>query len=236
MEQRHLRLRSSTFFRSVPDMELRRIEERCTFRIYEVGESIITQGDDAQAVYFVLSGEARASIFSSDGRLVHLQDLLPGAVFGELAAIDGAPRSATVEARKTSLIASMPGRSFRDVLIEQPRLGLHVLERTVALVRRLTERVYEYAMLSVNERIQAELLRLAYAVKPGASGVVRLEPAPVHGDIANRVSARREAVAREMSRLSRLGLVTREGRDLVIHDVGTLAEMVAAALAGADED
>ncbi|MEO0999804.1 MAG: Crp/Fnr family transcriptional regulator [Pseudomonadota bacterium] len=229
-----LRLKALPFFREIPEDRLRRIEERCAFTIYEPGQAIVAQGDAATSVHFVLSGEVRVSIFSSDGRLVHLQDMKPGAMFGELAAIDGAPRSATVEARKTSQVAGLSGPAFRKTLLEEPSLTLQILERSVELIRRLTDRVYEYAMLSVAERIQAELLRMVRATAGDGATTARLAPAPVHSDIANRVSARREAVAREMSRLAKEGVLERQGRDLLVHDVPALEAMVVAAMSRED--
>jgi CRP-like cAMP-binding protein len=76
--------------------------------------------------------------------------------------------------------------------------------------------------LAVNNRIQAEILRLAsLAPKDGKSA--RIAPAPTHGEIASRVSTHREAVTRELNRLARIGLIERKGGALVVKDIDRLA-------------
>jgi CRP/FNR family cyclic AMP-dependent transcriptional regulator len=95
----------------------------------------------------------------------------------------------------------------------------------VMKIRALTTRVYEFSTLAVNNRIQAELLRLAnLASKDGKSA--RIVPAPTHVEIASRVSTHREAVTRELSRLSRIGIIERTGADLIVKDIERLSEMV----------
>jgi len=88
-----------------------------------------------------------------------------------------------------------------------------------------TTRVYEFGTLAVNNRIQAEMLRLAQLV-PREGKIARIDPAPTHVEIANRISTHREAVTRELNRLSRLGIIDRQGGALLVSDVDRLATMV----------
>jgi predicted transcriptional regulator len=92
-------------------------------------------------------------------------------------------------------------------------------------VRRLSERVYEFSTLAVQNRIHAELLRLASQTDRSKVAVV-LSPAPSLSDIADRISTHREAVSRELSRLSAIGLLRREAGNLWIEDVPKLREFV----------
>jgi CRP/FNR family transcriptional regulator, cyclic AMP receptor protein len=98
----------------------------------------------------------------------------------------------------------------------------------VSKIRALTTRVYEFSTLVVSNRIQAELLRLAIdALRSGSC--TRIAPAPTHTEIASRVSTHREAVTRELARLSRLGFIEKEKNALVVKDLERLTEMVHAA-------
>lgn len=100
-----------------------------------------------------------------------------------------------------------------------------MLPQLVTKIRALTTRVYEFSTLALNNRIQAELLRLANLAPKDGKGA-RIVPAPTHVEIASRVSTHREAVTRELNRLSRIGIAERQGSALVIKDVDRLAEMV----------
>ena len=102
---------------------------------------------------------------------------------------------------------------------------LALLSQFVAKIRTLTTRVYEFSALAVSNRIQAELLRLA-KLAPEDGKSVLIAAAPTHSEIASRISTHREAVTRELNRLSRLGIIERKGSALLIKDIDRLAEMV----------
>jgi CRP/FNR family cyclic AMP-dependent transcriptional regulator len=146
-------------------------------------------------------------------------------VFGEYPAIDHGPRSASVEAHTNCLMASMPAAVFREVLQTEPAVSQALLVQLVTKIRALTTRVYEFSTLAVNNRIQAELLRLA-SLAPREGKGARIVPAPTHVEIASRISTHREAVTRELNRLSRIGLIERQGSGLLVKDVERLTDMV----------
>lgn len=204
---------------------LERIQRCCSWRRYEPGEPIVDYLDDSDDVFFITAGEARVTIYSHAGKVVSFGELGPGEVFGEYAAVDHYPRSASVEARTSCLVASMPAAAFRALLETQPSVTLAVLTQLVTRTRSVTKRVYELSTLHVNTRIQAEVLRLASsAPRQGKSACI--VPAPTHVEIANRVSTHREAVTREFSRLLRIGIIERSGDSLLVRDVDRLAQIV----------
>src|SRR5512146_470239 len=98
-----------------PD-SLKRVEESCAWRRYEPGEPIVEYLDRSDDVFFLVSGEARVIVYSLAGKVVSFHDLGPGDMFGELPAIDGRPRSASVEARTSCLVASMKSAPFLELL------------------------------------------------------------------------------------------------------------------------
>ena len=212
-------------FAGLPQDRLQRIERRCSWRRYEPAESIVDYLDVSDDVFFIALGEVRVTIYSSAGKAVSFRELRVGAVFGEYPAIDGGPRSASVEARTSCLIASMTGASFRELLQAEPGVAHALLPRLVKTIRVLTTRVYEFSTLAVNNRIQAELLRLA-SLAPREGKSARIVPAPTHVEIASRISTHREAVTRELNRLSKIGIIDRRGGTLLVKDFDRLAAMV----------
>jgi CRP/FNR family transcriptional regulator, cyclic AMP receptor protein len=204
---------------------LARIQRRCSWRRYEQGEPIVNYLDPSGEVFFITAGEAHVTIYSQAGKVVSFGELGAGEVFGEYAAIDQGPRSASVEARTSCLVTSMPAPAFRALLETQPTVTLAVLTQLVKRTRTVTRRVYEFSTLHVDNRIQAEVLRLATLAGRVGEGA-RIVPAPTHVEIASRVSTHREAVTRELNRLARIGLVTRSGDALLVGDVQRLAQMV----------
>jgi CRP/FNR family cyclic AMP-dependent transcriptional regulator len=204
---------------------LKRVQERCAWKRYGPGESIVDYLDQTDDVFFIISGEVRVTIYSLAGKAVSLRELGAGEVFGEYPAIDRGPRSASVEAHTRCLVATLPGAAFRELIESQPVVALAMLPQLVTKIRALTTRVYEFSTLAVSNRIQAELLRLTtLGAKDGK--VASIAPAPTHTEIASRVSTHREAVTRELTRLSRIGLIERQGNALLVKDVHRLADLV----------
>ena len=104
-----------------------------------------------------------------------------------------------------------------------------VLVRVVAQIRALTTRVFEFSTQAVNNRIDAEILRLAKA--GGIRGrQAHIVPFPKHGEIASRISTHREAVTRRLSYLEKKKLIQRNGTTLIVNDLSELESMVHDAL------
>ncbi len=204
---------------------LEALERRCVWRRQKRGEPIVGYLDASDNVFFIASGEVKVTIYAHTGKAVSFSVMGPGDAFGEYPAIDGGPRSASVEARTDCLVASLPAEAFRELLQTEPGVAQALLPQLVKKIRALTTRVYEFSTLAVKNRIQAELLRLA-RLAPREGKRARIAPAPTHGEIASRVATHREAVTRELNRLARMGLIERTSGALVVKDVEGLEELV----------
>ncbi|MBT6273463.1 MAG: Crp/Fnr family transcriptional regulator [Chromatiales bacterium] len=203
----------------------RSVAHLCNSRRYGAQHEIIRNQDDDTDVYFIVSGEVRATIFSRNGKEVTFRDIGPGGIFGDLSAIDAKPRCASVIALQESVVVRMSSADFQQVLRDQPAVAIEVLQRLTQMVRDLSDRVVEFSTLGVNNRIHAELLRVAREYSHHDSEVEIVEP-PTHAEIANRVSTRREAVTREIGRLTDLGLLRKRGRTLVLTNIAKLQQML----------
>ena len=218
-------LERAAIFRGLPRDTLERIQRRCKWRPYEPRELIIGYLDGSDDVFFIMTGSARVTIHSVDGKAVSFRELGPGAMFGEYAAIDGGPRSASVEARTSCLVASMPAAAFQELLETEPKLAKVLLKYFVMEIRELTARVYQFSTLAVRNRIQAEVLRLV-SLSAHEGKTANIVPAPTHVEIASRTSTHREAVTRELNRLAKIGVIEQRSRVLLIRDVDRLAAIV----------
>ena len=187
---------------------------RCTSRTYRPAQEIISKENDAKDVYFITSGSARV-----------VEDIPAGGMFGELAAIDGAPRSATVVALEPTEVCVIDGASFMTAVLGSPETSRRLMERLTAIIRRSTGRIFDLSVYGANIRIYADLLRLSQPAEDGGNSAV-IAPIPVHSDIAARVSTTRETVARVLGDLSRREIVIREKDRLIVPDTARLAEMV----------
>lgn len=212
-------------FQGIPSSELERLVKRFRWRRYHAGQQIISHLDDSSDVFLIVEGMVRVIIYSASGKEVTFRDIGAGGHFGELAGIDGLPRSATVAALTNCLVASMSAELFREILRSHPEASATLIRQLASSVRTLTERVFEFSALAVRNRIHAELLRLARDHMTGENIAV-IRPTPTHAEIASRISTTREAVTRELNQLSRDGLVERRSGALVVRDVEQLVHLV----------
>src|SRR5438874_9189295 len=120
----------------------------------------------------------------------------------------------------------MPSEAFRAILANHPSVRERLLRRLSGSVRELADRLLELGAQRVPGRVWAELVRLARTSGVTAN-VARIERAPTHNEIASRVGTSREEVTREFSRLARQGLLERQGRALVLHDLPALEKLIA---------
>jgi len=205
--------------------ELAAIEEVCRYKTFAAGTQVFDRNAETRDVFFVVRGRVRIVNYSLSGREITLDDVSEGGHFGELAAIDGQPRSAAVMAVEDSLIVALPHRHFMEVLAKHPAIAHRLMRRLARMVRDSTNRIMDLSTLAANNRVQAELLRQAREIANGEN-TATLTPIPVHSDVASRVSTTRETVARVFSDLTRQGLIERTKDGLIIRDLDRLEEMV----------
>jgi len=212
-------------FTGLDEASRRALEQRCRWRRFAPHQQIIEGQADSRDVFFIVAGKVRVVNYAASGREVSLEDIGAGGCFGELAAIDGQPRSATVLAMEPTIVATVGPADFLRFVTERPPLAQALLRHLTAMIRKSTERIFDLSTLGAHERVYAELLRLGLACL-AEDNTAAIHPIPVHSDIANRIGTTRETVARVFGELARNGLVRRDRDTLTILDFGRLTEMV----------
>jgi CRP/FNR family transcriptional regulator, cyclic AMP receptor protein len=175
---------------------------------------IFHEGDSGDACYIVREGSCRVTREHPDGRAITLATLGPGAIFGELAMLDGERRSASVETTENTELVALPASDVRKLIREHPEMAEKLV---VALTRRLreaNERISRQSFQTVPSRVAGVLNQLLAdeAVTPMVrDGVtIRLRQA----DLAQLAGTSRESVSRFLATLERAGVV-RVGRGTV---------------------
>ena len=219
-----LGLQKVELFKGLDTASLREIAQQCTWTRYKASATVIRRDDSDRAVHFVISGLVRLAAPAARGRTLTLRDVAAGDMFGEHSAIDGRGHFADVLAVRESLVASMSAEAFRGLLASHPTVRERLLRRLAGSVRELGQRLLELGARRVGDRVLGELVRMAYAAGIAANSA-RIERAPHHREIADRVGTGRSEVTRELSRLARQGLIERQGRALVLRDVAALERL-----------
>ncbi|MDX0624004.1 cyclic nucleotide-binding domain-containing protein [Sinorhizobium medicae] len=213
--------RSPNFLSMLGEAAVAALFKHWIVRLYTPGELIVAHGESGRDVFFILEGRARVTLFSENGREIFYGDRGPGDIIGEVSAIDGKARSASVVALEATRAARLPAPAFRRLVTDHPDFSWALLEHLSSGIRHMTDRVYEFSTLVVRRRLILELLRRADDRDESTSRVF-IDPAPTHFELAASISTHREAVSREMSVLAKGGLIERCGRRLLLCDLTAL--------------
>jgi CRP/FNR family transcriptional regulator, cyclic AMP receptor protein len=212
-------------FKGLEPELLRRFSGRESWASHEPGSLVVDFDDVSTDVFFIVTGSVRAVVRTAGGREVILGDLVAGQVFGEMSAIDEAPRSASIAVLNRATVARMAGATFMELATHSPTVARRLMRILTDRVRLGNARLVEHSSLTIRYRLYAELLREARPRRNGAPEMV-ISPPPTQQTLAGRIGGRREAVSREMAELLRQGVLSRTPAALVIHQPQWLRDAI----------
>ena len=213
------------FFDGLEPAALDRLAASMRSRRFRRGEVIFHVGDPGDALFVIVSGEVKISLPSETGDEAILATLRPGDVFGELALLDGAPRSASASALTPAETVVLPRERFRELIATETGVRDALLASVAGELRRLTTHVEELHFLDITGRLAAGLVRLA---REGGTalpdGTVRLHTNLTQADLAAMVGCTRQSVNKLLGQFTDDGLVRLERDAIVVTDLeGLLA-------------
>jgi len=204
-----------------PPAVVRDLEQRCKWVRYKPNQIIVDRDDESTDVFFIAKGSVKVLDFLANDQEIALAELGGGSSFGEMSAIDASRRSARVSAIEDSILAALPSKDFRRLLVDCPGIAMMLLKRFAGLIRTLNNRVTSLSTLSPHQRVYYELLRMSEPNTQG-DGTWMIHFLPKHEEIASWSGTSREDVAMAIGHLAREGIVGRKHKSLVIKDHGRL--------------
>jgi CRP/FNR family transcriptional regulator, cyclic AMP receptor protein len=205
--------------------------ERAAFRAagrsrhYGRGEALFHEGDDSGGVFAIVSGRVKVSVHGAGGREVVLRYSAADDLVGEVAAMAGRPRSATVTAAEPVEAIAMRTAEFRRFVAENPRVTLVVFERLAELLAEADRQLAELATRDVTGRIAGRLLELAETAGEPRGAGVRITVALSQDELGAWAGASREAVARSLHLLRELGWIQTGRREVSILNLDGLRSL-----------
>ena len=212
------------FFAGAPPEVLSRLSGHARWFDADPDRIILDFEDPTTDVYFIVQGHVRVLVQTASGeRTQILGDFAAGDIVGEMAAIDGVPRSARIEALVRTQMCSLPARAFHEAVFASREIGLRLMQLLTSRIRAQNRRLLEMTALPIRLRLISELIRLS---RPKSDGTRLLNPLPTQEELASRIGARRETISREISALVDAGLVQRTRVSLILHDPAGLQAAV----------
>lgn len=221
-------LRAVPIFATLTEAELEALAGQVVRRRVSRNEVIFGQGDAGDGLYVVVSGHVGINRQGSDGNELLLALCEPGEYFGDLALVDGAPRSATAVAFEDCALLFLGSAAFRSVLEAHPAALWRCLQGVIGQLRRLTEVADDIALVDVRHRLAHRLLRLAdqglLEVQGNGAAAVRRPVRITQQQLADMTGATRERVNKQLQAFEAEGLIAlKQGRVRIVDPAGLKA-------------
>lgn len=187
---------------------------------------LMRRGDEDCALLILVHGRLRAGATSAEGREVTLGLIEPGTVLGEIALLDGRPRSLDVVAMADSLLLSIDRPAFLPFLMLRPELMLRVMEILCDRLRRNSVTFEDLATAPLSTRLARLLLTLADEHGAPTAGGIQIRLAMSQKDMANQVAATRERVNKQLRQWHEAGVLADLDGRLVLRQPETLRALL----------
>ena len=218
-------LKSKSVLARCPDSVLDDIVRRGSVVRHARGETVFSQAAPGDSLIVLLAGSLKIANVTTDAREVVLGFAKPGAIIGEIAVLDGSPRSADVIALEATEAFVIYRRDLMPILRSNPDATFGLVEGLCAMVRAANARVESQGM-QTGARCAACLVNLAQQHgRSAADDSVVIDLKITQKDLGNYLGLTRETVSRTLSEFKDAGLVEMKGNSIVILDLDGLRDI-----------
>ena len=209
-------LGNTQLFGSLEETDQRAVADEMREVNFAANQVIFARGDAGREIYLVVNGRVRLSVLSAEGRELSFAHAEPGAIFGEIAMLDGGTRTADATAvnKVTALILSKP--SFKRVVDAHPHIGEAAIGFLCSRVREADQQLEAIALYPIEGRLARFFLAAARQTSPdSAEGRVEIELPMSQSELALLIGASRPKVNTALSLLEVSGALERNGTRII---------------------
>lgn len=197
---------------------LKKIADIGLERKYTKNAIVFLEEEIGAILFIILSGRVKVVRTDDDGKEVILSILGQGDFFGEMALLDGLPRSATVVALDKSDLFIIHRREFLNLLEKSPKVATALLRELTHRLRKSNEQIENLSLKDAVARVATVILQLADDVGKIRKGEVVIEDFPVQQDLANIAGTSRETISRTIHQFMHNDYIEQKGNTLIIKD------------------
>lgn len=203
-------------FGSLDESERRAIADEMREVNFDPSQVIFARGDNGREIYLVVAGRVRLSVLTADGRELSFAHAEPGAIFGEIAMLDGGPRSADATAVGKVSALSLSKPAFKRLMETQPHVADAAVRFLCSRLREADQQLEAIALYPIEGRLARFFLAAARAKAPGSEeGRVTIDLPISQSELALLIGASRPKVNTALSMLETSGALERSGSRIV---------------------
>jgi CRP/FNR family transcriptional regulator, cyclic AMP receptor protein len=209
-------------FRQLRDAELTALLAHARTEHRKANEVIFHKDSPGFGLMAVLSGRVKITSAGADGKEVVLNIIDPGEVFGEVALLDGKPRTADAVAISPTELLVIDRRDFVPFLESNPRVAIRLLEVLCERLRRTSEQLQDVLFLDLRARLAKTLLRLAKTHGQATAGGHRIDLRLSQSEIGNMTGLTRESINKQLRDWQKRKLIDWDRGTITIRDIPAL--------------
>jgi CRP/FNR family transcriptional regulator, cyclic AMP receptor protein len=213
----------NSLFRGLPDQTIAQIAALASRRTYKADSVVVMRGDPGDALYGVITGRVRISSSGAGGKEVFLNIMEPGDAFGEIALLDGQPRTAAATTIAPTELMIIRREDFLALVKREPQLAVHLIELLCKRVRWTSEQSEDSSLLSVPARLAKRLLSLAssHGRKTATGAQLKI----TQEDLAQFLGLSRQIVNKYLQTWKKQGWITLGRGSVVLDNERALREL-----------
>lgn len=212
-------------FQGLTNAELSTVCSLMIVREFRAGEVIVQKDDDAGQTFFIIvSGSAHVSAITPEDKQTILATLKRSDFFGEIAILDGEPRSASVIAAEDCRVLMLHRQPFFDILHRYPKIAIQMLVEMSKRLRKSNRQINTLSLISAYGRVADVILQIAREQGYRKGSVTIIPKRPTHQTIAEMAGTSRETVSRILSTLRKKHYIAIDGKKMTILDEEKLYE------------
>jgi CRP/FNR family cyclic AMP-dependent transcriptional regulator len=227
LSERQSLIRRSFLFRDVAQPILERLAALSVTKQLDRRETLLSRGDEGDALYVVVEGLVRIWVGSDSGKELTFSMMEPGDVFGEIALLDGLPRTANATAQEATLLLVIQRSAFLSVLESEPSLARHIIELLCERMRLKTDLLSDFAFADLPVRLARKLDDLVTAHGEIDGNEARLGRRFSQTELAQMLGVSREAINKQLAAWSHKKIVSTEDGGLTIVNLAALRALAA---------
>jgi CRP/FNR family transcriptional regulator, cyclic AMP receptor protein len=216
-------LRNHPLFREFPPAVIENLGAYMTRRSVPRGATIFAKGDPGSALIALLWGSVKISVSTNGGHEALLNIINAGQAFGEIALLDGQPRTADAVAMTDCELMVIDRRDFIPVLRREPDVALKLIETLCARIRRTSEQVEDVMYLSLPTRLAKTLLELAGGL---AASATQRNVRMTQRELGNIIGMSRESTNKQLRAWEERKWVGLERGGIVLMNAGALGKLI----------
>jgi CRP/FNR family transcriptional regulator/CRP/FNR family cyclic AMP-dependent transcriptional regulator len=219
-------LKQVNIFNGLDNEEITQLTSVAKKRTFRAGEVICHRDDPGQVLYVIKEGKVKICLTSQDGQEIVLVVFSKGEYFGEMALLDGLPRSADAVAMEKVECYTLQRSDFHNAIMKNPKIAIQVLEVLCDRIRKTDQQVEDLIFLDVYGRVAKKLLELAESHGVTVEGSLRIDMRLTQQELASMVGASRESVNKVLGYFTDRGYISTDRHRITLHRVADLKRRI----------